>query len=103
MSKFLKIFVGISNPIKIKAVEDVFSNVFSHYSILVYGIKVSSEISNQPIGLESTIRGAINWANNALKMGFNIHHDDYDLEKNNISALGIEEALYKSHQQFLDI
>lgn len=57
--------VGSSNPVKVKAVEKVFSKFF-RVSVLM--IAVSSEVPPQPVGLEVTISGAISRARNALAL-----------------------------------
>lgn len=48
--------VGSSNPVKIKAVENVFSKFFN---VSVVARNVDSGVPPQPIGAEVTIRGAI--------------------------------------------
>ncbi len=60
------VIVGSTNPVKIKATQIEFSKAFPHETIEIRGIKVSSDVSNQPIGLEKVTQGAINRAHNAM-------------------------------------
>ncbi len=55
--------VGSSNPVKAKAVERAFSKFFK---VSVIMVAVSSEVPLQPVGLETTIQGAVSRARNAL-------------------------------------
>lgn len=57
--------VGSSNPVKVKAVERVFSKF---YEVTVLMVSVSSEVPPQPVGLDVTIRGAVSRARNALAL-----------------------------------
>jgi inosine/xanthosine triphosphatase len=57
--------VGSSNPVKVKAVERVFSKF---YEVTVLMVPVSSEVPPQPVGLDVTIRGAVSRARNALAL-----------------------------------
>jgi inosine/xanthosine triphosphatase len=57
--------VGSTNPVKVKAVERVFSKF---YEVSVLMVPVSSEVPPQPVGLEVTIRGAVSRARNALTL-----------------------------------
>lgn len=59
------IAVGSSNPVKVKAVERVFSKF---YEVTVLMVPVSSEVPPQPVGLDVTIRGAVSRARNALAL-----------------------------------
>ncbi|NHV45399.1 MAG: inosine/xanthosine triphosphatase [Candidatus Verstraetearchaeota archaeon] len=59
------IAVGTSNPIKVKAVENVFSKLFK---VIVIMKPVSINIPSQPIGLDNVIRGAIERAKKALEL-----------------------------------
>ena len=60
----LLVTVGTSNPIKVKAVAVVFSKFFEAKVVMA---KVSSEVANQPIGLSTTVKGAVSRAKNALE------------------------------------
>jgi len=59
----LLVVVGTSNPIKVRAVENILSKFFK---ISVVMREVPSDAPPQPVGLEATIRGAISRARNAL-------------------------------------
>jgi inosine/xanthosine triphosphatase len=59
----MRIAVGSSNPVKVKAVERVFARFF-HISVSM--VNVSTGVPPQPVGLEVTIRGAVSRARNAL-------------------------------------
>lgn len=80
----IKICVGSLNPTKISAVETGFGKYFK--KIEVFKIKVNSKVSNQPIGMEKILKGAINRAKAAL---------DYLMthEKKDIFGVGIEAGL----------
>ena len=62
----MKIAVGSSNPLKIKAVKNVFSQIYEEKNIEIVGKKVDSKIPAQPFDIE-TIEGAINRAKEAIK------------------------------------
>ena len=55
----MKILVGSQNPVKIEATKEAFSKYFEE--VEVTGIKVDSQVSDQPIG-EETFEGAKNRA-----------------------------------------
>ncbi|MEM3882876.1 MAG: inosine/xanthosine triphosphatase [Candidatus Methanomethyliaceae archaeon] len=55
--------VGTSNPVKVKAVENVFSKFFR---VTVVMRRVTPKAPPQPIGLDATIEGAISRARGAL-------------------------------------
>jgi inosine/xanthosine triphosphatase len=60
----MRVAVGSENPVKVAAVEEVFSKVYG--SVEVIPIDVNSGVSPQPLGFD-TIRGAENRARKALK------------------------------------
>jgi inosine/xanthosine triphosphatase len=62
----MKVAVGTNNPVKVKAVENVFSRLFGN--VTVEARKVSSGVPPQPFGNE-TVKGAITRAKNAYKSG----------------------------------
>ncbi|MBU5678275.1 MAG: inosine/xanthosine triphosphatase [Candidatus Aenigmatarchaeota archaeon] len=62
----MKVAVGSKNPIKIKAVENVFKKVFKDVEIV--SCEVNSEVSHTPASLKEVTKGAINRAKNALKI-----------------------------------
>ncbi len=61
----LKIAVGSTNPVKIRAVENVMKRIYD--SVVVVSVAVDSGVGRQPLSLEETIKGAVNRALNALK------------------------------------
>jgi inosine/xanthosine triphosphatase len=60
----MRVAVGSENPVKIAAVEEVFSKVFG--SVEVVSILIDSGVPPQPFGLD-TLRGAENRAKRALE------------------------------------
>ncbi|WP_062354905.1 DUF84 family protein [Bacillus kwashiorkori] len=58
----MRIAVGTTNPAKLQAIKNVFSE---QYTTITYG-KVPSNVREQPFSDEETIQGAINRAKNAL-------------------------------------
>ncbi|MCH8232076.1 MAG: inosine/xanthosine triphosphatase [Bacteroidetes bacterium] len=56
----MKIIVGSTNPVKNACVEKAFKKVFPHKWIKVKGLDAESGVSNQPMGNEETLMGAIN-------------------------------------------
>lgn len=73
----MKVKVGSQNPVKIKAAKNILQKIYK--KVQVTGTKVDPGVPNQPIGLEQTIKGAINRARRAYK--------DCDL------SIGIESGL----------
>ena len=61
----IKVAVGSKNPVKIKAVENIFKKVFG--DIEVEGIEVDSGVSHTPSSWEEIAQGAINRAKIALQ------------------------------------
>ena len=55
-----KIIVASRNPIKIKAVELGYNKVFTETDFECEGVAVPSDVSNQPMTNQETLRGAIN-------------------------------------------
>lgn len=74
--------VGSTNPTKTGPVKEVFIRYFS--TVDVVGIKVPSGVSEQPVSLEETYRGALNRARKSL------HH-----VKKAVYGVGIEGGLQK--------
>jgi len=60
----MKVAVGSGNPVKLKAVEEVFRNFFG--DVKVIGVRVESGVSSQPVN-EEVIKGAIQRAKLAIK------------------------------------
>ena len=84
----MKVAVGSNNPVKVKAVENVFSRLFGN--VTVDGRKVASGVPPQPFGAE-TVKGAITRAKNAYKSG------SYDY------GVGIEAGLSDVEGYVLDV
>lgn len=61
----MKVVVATKNPIKIRAVKNVFSLFFKNFSIE----SINFEYKKQPIGLVETIKGSIKRACYAFKFG----------------------------------
>ncbi|PIT93904.1 inosine/xanthosine triphosphatase [Candidatus Falkowbacteria bacterium CG10_big_fil_rev_8_21_14_0_10_43_11] len=61
----MKIIVGSTNPVKIDAVREIIKEYDFLAGAEVSGVKVASEISEQPLSLEEIIQGAINRAKKA--------------------------------------
>lgn len=55
--------VGSQNPVKVQATRNVLKRFYNH--ITVHAVQVHSGVPDQPIGLEQTIKGAINRAEQA--------------------------------------
>lgn len=62
----MKIVVGSGNPVKVKAVREVFERVFSEEKLELEIKKVDSGVSEQPKSSEESLRGARNRAKKAL-------------------------------------
>lgn len=59
--------VGSTNPVKVNAVKKVFQEVL-HEDIIAVPVSVESGVGSQPVGLEATIKGAVNRAKNAIRV-----------------------------------
>ncbi|AIF68633.1 hypothetical protein PAP_00955 [Palaeococcus pacificus DY20341] len=77
----MRIAVGSTNPTKVKAVEEVMREFYDDVEVIP--LEVDSGVGDQPIGIEKTVKGAINRAKEALKKA------DADL------GVGIEAGLYE--------
>ena len=65
----MKIIVVASiNPVKVNAVKQGFQKVFPNEKFLINALKVSSQVSNQPINDKETLQGALNRAINSYKI-----------------------------------
>ena len=62
-----KIIVASRNPVKVKAVQLGFEKMFPAIEWSVEGIAVPSEVSDQPMSNEETLKGANNRTTNAQK------------------------------------
>ncbi|NJF25627.1 inosine/xanthosine triphosphatase [Thermococcus sp. Bubb.Bath] len=61
----MKVAVGSTNPAKVEAVREVFREIYGEVEVVPMG--VDSGVPDQPVGLEETIKGAINRAKLALE------------------------------------
>jgi len=61
----MKVKVGSQNPVKIKATKNILKKLYK--KVQIKGVKVDPGVPSQPIGLEQTIKGAINRAQRAYK------------------------------------
>ena len=84
----MKIAVGSRNPVKVKAVENVFSRLYG--IVEVEGVAGRSGVPAQPFG-EETIAGAINRAKSAYAP------EKYDY------GVGIEAGLFKTGDIMIDL
>ena len=69
----MKVLIGTKNPGKIEGAKQALANYYT--DVEVVGVKVSSDVSEQPVGLE-TFQGAMNRVDNLVKYA----------KENNISA-----------------
>jgi len=76
----MRVKVGSQNPVKIKAAKNVLEKIYKE--VQIKGVKIDPGVPDQPIGLEQTIKGAINRARRAYK--------DCDL------SMGIESGLLQA-------
>ena len=60
----MKVLIGTKNPGKIEGAKRALENYFSNVDI--QGIKVSSDVNEQPVGIE-TYQGALNRVDNLIK------------------------------------
>ena len=63
----MKIAVGSTNPVKIKATEAAFKKVWPNKKWQVVGLEIESGVSSQPMSDIESIKGATNRAKGALK------------------------------------
>lgn len=63
----MKVAVGSTNPTKINAAKIAFAKIFPNEPVEVIGLKVSSDIPDQPMSAEEALKGATNRAKKALK------------------------------------
>jgi len=93
----VKIAVGSKNPVKVQATKNILEKIFSEQNIdgniEIIPKNVDSEVSDQPVGMEQTIEGAVNRAKNAFS-------EDVTL------SVGIESGLMETPQTitgFIDL
>ncbi len=60
MSTAISINVGSKNPVKVNAVNAVFSALFPEYEVQCVGFNVDSKVSEQPMTQTETRQGALN-------------------------------------------
>jgi inosine/xanthosine triphosphatase len=84
----VKVAVGSANPVKVKAVENVFTRVYGKAEVV--GVHVSSGVPSQPFG-EETVTGAINRAKSAFAP------EKFDM------GVGIEAGLFKVGDLTIDV
>jgi len=77
----MKINVGSKNPVKVQATWNVLKKIYEN--LKVDSTQVESGVPDQPIGLDQTIKGAINRAKNAYAQYFDL-------------SVGIESGLLKT-------
>jgi len=61
----VKIIIASRNPIKINATKLAFEQMFPNKVFQFEGVSISSDISDQPMSNNETLKGAINRSNNA--------------------------------------
>jgi inosine/xanthosine triphosphatase len=61
----VKIIIASRNPIKINATKLAFEQMFPDKIFQFEGVNISSDISDQPMSNNETLKGAINRSNNA--------------------------------------
>lgn len=61
----MKVNVGSGNPVKVRATENVLGLIYG--DVEIRGIEVESGVPDQPVGLEETVRGAVNRARRAFR------------------------------------
>ncbi|MEG3224627.1 MAG: inosine/xanthosine triphosphatase [Methanobacteriales archaeon Met13] len=77
----MKVSVGTKNPVKVKATRNVLLKIYP--SVEVTGLDVDSGVRDQPIGLNETVKGAVNRAKN-------VYNSEVDL------SVGIESGLLET-------
>ena len=69
----MKVAVGSTNIVKLKATEIAIANFYPGESLEILGFAVDSQVSNQPIGLKEILKGARNRAIQARTKFLEIH------------------------------
>lgn len=64
----IKVTVASENPVKVNTTKLGFEKMFPQETFQLKGISAASEVSDQPMSSEETLRGAINRANNVSKI-----------------------------------
>lgn len=65
----LKVALGSEQLPKVEAVKSAFAKIYPSEEIEIIAKKVSSDVDDQPRGVEETSKGAYNRAHNLIKMG----------------------------------
>jgi inosine/xanthosine triphosphatase len=63
-----KIIVASTNPVKINSTEIGFSKMFPGENFLISGVPAASEVPDQPMSDEETVKGATNRTNNVSRL-----------------------------------
>lgn len=63
----MHVVVASQNPVKTAAVKNGFSRVFPNIELNITGVKVTSNVANQPMSSLEALLGALNRANNAAQ------------------------------------
>ncbi len=63
----MKVAVGSKNPTKINAVKIAFDKIFPDVKWIIEGVEVKSGVSDQPMSIHESIRGARNRAKRSMK------------------------------------
>ncbi|MEX0672946.1 MAG: inosine/xanthosine triphosphatase [Candidatus Paceibacterota bacterium] len=87
----MHIVVASKNPVKIDAAKRGFERVFSDVEVVVEGVKVGSEVSDQPVTDKESREGAISRVRNARQA-----------EQNADYWVGIESGVEKLGKQYGD-
>lgn len=87
----MKIFVGSTNPVKIKAV--LKAAVETWPDVEVIGIEVNSGVSEQPMTDDETRLGATNRAKSVLQAGLKT----IESEKTNVLGVGLEGGVFEKN------
>jgi non-canonical (house-cleaning) NTP pyrophosphatase len=66
----MKVLIGTKNPGKIEGARRALSKYFKDFEL--EGVKVASDVSEQPVGIE-TYQGALNRVNNLMKYAKDNH------------------------------
>lgn len=62
----MKIIVGSLNPVKLNATRNILMKIYD--TIEISSIDVDSGVSDQPFGLDETIKGAVNRAKDLIQL-----------------------------------
>jgi inosine/xanthosine triphosphatase len=97
----MHVCIGSLNPAKISAVKRAYDQYYSETTF--YKVKAVSKVSDQPIGLSKTLKGAYNRALYALN--YLIEEKGLKQGKNDFYGVGIEAGLVKvpmAHTNYMD-